>query len=98
MTDGCSGQVRPAFVDLHSLLASVPDHVVLAKPALASLMVEYACWDRQTAEWYERRMPKRNNQFSLWIVEGRALFSRRDELAQVACALLRSGSVADAVG
>lgn len=96
-TDGCSGQVRPAFVDLPSLLASVPDHVLLANPALASLVVEYDCWDRQAAEWYERRIPKRHSQFSPWIMEGRALFGRRDELSQLACGLLGSGSAAGAV-
>jgi hypothetical protein len=89
MTNGCSGQIRPAFVDLPALLASAPDRAVLANPALASLMVEYDCWDRQAAEWYDRRMPKRNVDFNPWIDEGRALFSRRDELAEIACVLLK---------
>lgn len=81
----------PAFVDLPALLSSVSDEALLADPALSALVVEYACWELQLADWYARQRPRRDRDFNPWIVEGRALFDRLDELKGIAHGCLRSG-------
>lgn len=78
----------PAFIDLPAMLASFSDRAVLANPALAELIVEFACWELELNEWSERRLPKRHSGFREWIKEGRALFDHRDELKAMAYALV----------
>jgi len=89
MTGQSSPPAAPAFVDLSVLLASASDEALLADPALAALIVEYACWERELAEWHSRTLPQRHKGFNDWIGEGRALFDRRDEVKATAYALLR---------
>jgi hypothetical protein len=80
----------PAFADLPALLCSASDQALLANPALSALMVEYSCWELHMADWYARQRPRRHRDFNGWIVEGRALFDRLDELKKVAHDFLRS--------
>lgn len=83
------GHVVPAFVDLPTMLASVSDRAALADPELAALMVEFACWEMQLAEWHDRWLPKSHGGRYEWIREGRALFDDRDAFKIRAYALLR---------
>jgi hypothetical protein len=78
------------FIDLPALMSSASDQALLADPALTALMVEYSCWELHLADWYARQQPKRHREFNAWIVEGRALFDRLDELKRVAHDGLRS--------
>jgi S-formylglutathione hydrolase FrmB len=47
-------------------------------------MVEYWCWEQEMADWYARQPMRRHRDFAGWIVEGRVLFDRLDELKQLA--------------
>jgi hypothetical protein len=89
MTAQSASHQSPAFVNLPALLSSVPDHALLSEPALSALMAEYACWELHLADWHGRQPPRRYREYDDWIGEGRALFDHRDELKQVAYALLR---------
>jgi hypothetical protein len=82
----------PVFVDLPALLSATSDQSLLADPALSALMVEYSCWELHLADWYARQRPRRHREFNGWIVEGRALFDRLDELKKVAHKCLRSSA------
>jgi len=53
----------PALVDLPALLASVSDEALLADPALPALVVEYACWELQLADWHAGQLPRRDPEF-----------------------------------
>lgn len=81
----------PAFVDLPALLSSVSDEALLADPALRALLVEYACWELQLADWHAGQLPRRDPEFDHWIAEGRLLFDRLDELKRATHGRLRSG-------
>lgn len=89
MTAHFGGHAVPAFVDLPTMLASVSDRAALAEPELASLIVEFACWEMQLAEWHDRWLPKSHGGRDDWIREGRALFDDRDAFKARAYALLR---------
>ena len=89
MTARNGGDVVPAFVDLSTMLASVSDRAVLADLELAALVVEFACWEMQLAEWRGRWKPKAHDGRDDWIREGRAMFDERDALKARAYALLR---------
>ncbi|OPX06109.1 hypothetical protein [Mycobacterium sp. AT1] len=89
MTARNGGDVVPAFVDLATMLASVSDRAVLADRGLAALVVEFACWEIQLAEWNGRWKPKSHDGRGDWIREGRAMFDDRDTLKARAYALLR---------
>lgn len=84
----------PAFIDVPALLSSTSDQALLADPALSALAVEYACWELALADWHARQRPKRDPEFHGWIVEGRGLFDRLDELKQVAHSCRSSGNSA----
>ncbi len=91
MTSESAHDATAGFVDLQALLASVSDEAMLADPALTALVVEYSCWQLHWDDWCTRQPSKRHIAFKEWVVEGRELFDRRDELKGVACALLRHG-------
>ena len=71
-------------VDLPAVFSSASTHQLLTKPALGALMVEYWCWEQEMADWYARQPMRRHRDFAGWIVEGRVLFDRLDELKQLA--------------
>ncbi|MGA9361731.1 MAG: hypothetical protein WBW75_28200 [Mycobacterium sp.] len=72
------------LVDLPAIFSSASAQELLAKPALGALMVEYWCWEQGMADWYARQPVRRHRDFAGWIVEGRALFDRLNELKQLA--------------
>ena len=72
------------LVDLPAIFSSASARQLLAKPVLRALMVEYWCWEQGMADWYARQPVRRHRDFAGWIVEGRALFDRLDELKQLA--------------
>lgn len=72
------------LVDLPAIFSSASAQELLAKPVLRALMVEYWCWEQGMADWYARQPVRRHRDFAGWIVEGRALFDRLDELKQLA--------------
>jgi hypothetical protein len=72
------------LVDLPAIFSSASARELLAKPSLRALMVEYWCWEQGMADWYARQPVRRHRGFAGWIVEGRALFDRLDELKQLA--------------
>ncbi|WP_424076559.1 hypothetical protein [Mycobacterium sp.] len=72
------------LVDLPAIFSSASAQELLTKPALGALMVEYWCWEQGMADWYVRQPVRRHRDFVGWIVEGRALFDRLDELKQLA--------------
>lgn len=82
-------RASPAFVDLSALLSAVSDEALLADPALRALMVDYACYQLHLADWHARQPPRRHGEFKDWIIEGRALFDRLDELKEIAYRRLR---------
>jgi len=71
-------------VDLPAVLSSASTQQLLTKPALGALMVEYWCWEQEMADWYARQPMRRHRDFAGWIVEGRVLFDRLDELKRLA--------------
>ena len=71
-------------VDLPAVFSSASAEQLLTKPVLCALMVEYWCWEQGMADWYARQPVLRHRNFAGWIVEGRALFDRLDELKQLA--------------
>lgn len=72
------------LVDLPAILSSASTRELLTNPVLRALMVEYWCWEHGMADWYARQPVRRHRDFAGWIVEGRALFDRLDELKQLA--------------
>jgi hypothetical protein len=89
MTTQNASHESPAFVNLAALLSSVSEHALLSDPALGGLMAECACWEVYLNDWQGRQPTKRSHDYNDWICEGRTLFDRRDELKQLAYALLR---------
>lgn len=72
------------LLDLREFLSSASGQELLEKPMLRELMVEYFCWEQGMADWYARQPVRRQDGFATWIVEGRVLFDRLDELKQLA--------------
>lgn len=91
MTSDSAHDATTGFVDLQALLASVTDPAMRSDPALRAVIVEYFCWQRHWDDWCTRQPTGRQTAFKSWVVEGRELFDRRDELKVVACTLLRPG-------
>lgn len=64
---------------------------LLADDRLGSLLVECACWERHRSDWRSRG-PRRwlVDRRRTWLAEGRALFSERVELVELArgCGML----------
>ncbi len=71
-------------VDLPAVFSSASTQQLLTEPALGALMVEYWCWELEMTDWYARQPMQRHRDFAGWIVEGRTLFDRLDELKQLA--------------
>lgn len=84
MANGNSVHRSSFLVDLPAMFSSVSAQELLAKPLLRALMIEYWCWEQGMADWYARQPARRHRDFAGWIIEGRALFDRLDELKQLA--------------
>lgn len=90
MRERRSTPAAPVLIDLAAVLSCAGDEEVLGKPGLSELIVEYACWEREMAEWHARQPRRRDPAYAGWIGEGRGLFDRLDELKDTARRVLNT--------